>query len=222
VSDVNLGLNISHATRGQLKVTLQAPGDATATTIVNTSSDSYDNYDVLIDDASGNAINDGSNDTVASPYYDRTAGPSTNGSLDSFNRVRSLGTWTVFICDNTNNTTGSVNLVRLDLTGTPTAVELKSFTATGSRKATILSWETTSELDNLGFNLYRATSMDGVRTRLNAKLIPTLVYPGSPFGAVYSYTDTSPKPKLPYYYWLENLDIHGNTELHGPIQLKTK
>ena len=222
ISDVNLGINISHATRGQLKVTLQAPGDATATTIVNTSTDSHDNYDVLIDDSSGNPINDNDNDLVASPYYDRTAGPSTNGSLDSFNGVRALGTWTVFICDNTTNTTGAVNLVRLDLSGIPTAVGLKSFRATGSGRATTLSWETTSEINNLGFNLYRATSINGVRTKLNDRLIPTKVYPGSPFGAVYSYTDTSPRPKLPYYYWLENLDIFGGAELHGPIQLKTK
>ncbi len=118
VSDLNVGLNLTHATRGQLKVTLKAPGDATATTIVNTSTDAYDNYDVLVDDASTNNINDGSNDTVASPYYDRTAGPSTNASLDAFNGKSALGTWTMVICDGTSGTTGTASRVKLDLAGT--------------------------------------------------------------------------------------------------------
>ena len=119
ISDVNIGVNVTHATRGQVRVTLKAPGDATATTIINTSSDTYDNYDVLVDDASTSAINDGSNDTVASPYYesDRRAGPSTNASLDAFTGKSSLGTWTMTICDGTSSTTGTVNRVKLDIAG---------------------------------------------------------------------------------------------------------
>ena len=38
----------------------------------------------------------------------------------------------------------------------PTAVKLLSFTATGQKKAIVLNWETASETDNLGFNLYRS------------------------------------------------------------------
>ena len=119
VTDVNLGVNISHASRGQLRVTLKAPNDSSATTIINTASDTYDNYDVLVDDASANPLNDSSNDTVALPYFDRTAGPSTNGSLDSFNGKSALGTWTVFVCDNTGSTTGTLNLLDLQIQGTP-------------------------------------------------------------------------------------------------------
>ena len=118
ITDVNLGLNISHATRGQIKVTLKSPTDTAATTIINIASDSYDNYDFLVDDASTSAVNDGNNDTVGSPYYDRTVGPSANGSLDAFNGKSSLGVWTVFVCDNTSGTTGTVNRVKLVLQGT--------------------------------------------------------------------------------------------------------
>ena len=99
----------------------------------------------------------------------------------------------------------------------PTAVELLSFTATSAKKATILEWETASEIDNLGFNLYRATTVDGPRYKLNAELIPTLVYPGSPYGAAYAYTDADVKKNLTYYYWLEDLDIYGYSEWHGPV-----
>ena len=39
-----------------------------------------------------------------------------------------------------------------------TAVRLASFAATGSDSAVRLDWETASELDNLGFHLYRGVS----------------------------------------------------------------
>jgi hypothetical protein len=110
----------------------------------------------------------------------------------------------------------------------PTALELLSFTASGRKKSIILNWETANETENLGFHLYRSTSIDGRRTRINAELIPTLVPPGSPFGAVYEYTDTplekvtrhdfmAPQART-YYYWLEDVDIYGRTETHGPVQ----
>jgi len=117
VTDVNLGVNITHATRGQVKVTLKAPADTAETTIITSSSDSYDNYDVWVDDSSANPLNDGNNDSVSEPYYDRTAGPSSDGSLESFNGKNSQGTWTVFICDNSSGTSGTVNRMVLEVLG---------------------------------------------------------------------------------------------------------
>jgi len=117
ITDVNLGINLSHSRRGQVRVTLKSPTDVTATTIINTASDTYDNYDVMVDDASSNALNDRNNDSYTSPYYDRTAGPSVNGSLDAFDGKNSLGTWTVFVCDNTSSTTGTLRRVKLVVSG---------------------------------------------------------------------------------------------------------
>jgi len=102
-----------------VRVTLKSPTDVTATTIINTASDTYDNYDVMVDDASSNALNDGYHDSIASPYYDRTAGPSVNGSLDAFDGKNSLGTWTVFVCDDTRYTNGTLNRVKLVVSGDP-------------------------------------------------------------------------------------------------------
>ncbi len=117
VSDVNLGINLSHASRGQVRVTLQSPTDTTATTVIANSSDTYDNYDVWVDDGSNNPVNDGNNDDVAAPYFDRTVGPSSNGALDSFNGKAAYGEWTVFVCDNSGGTTGTVNLIELEVIG---------------------------------------------------------------------------------------------------------
>jgi carboxypeptidase T len=99
----------------------------------------------------------------------------------------------------------------------PTAVTLVSFTATGEGKAIALTWETASEVDTLGFDLYRAVQVDGTRTKINDELIPSQVAPGSSCGAVYSYRDRGARPNRTYYYWLEDVDIYGDTRLQGPV-----
>lgn len=104
----------------------------------------------------------------------------------------------------------------------PTAVTLVSFSANGAGDAVTLDWETSSEVDNLGFNLYRAESAGGTKTLLNAELIPSGVYPGSPSGATYEFTDTGITKNTTYYYWLEDVDIHGGKTLHGPVTASVK
>ncbi len=99
----------------------------------------------------------------------------------------------------------------------PTAIDLISFTATPAKRSIVLNWETSNEIDNLGFNIYRATSETGLRTKLNTTLIPTNTPPGSTYGSVYTYIDTEVKPRTIYYYWLEDLDINGIATLHGPV-----
>lgn len=103
----------------------------------------------------------------------------------------------------------------------PTAVELRSFTASVAKTAITLRWETASEETNLGFNIYRAGSIDAQRVRLNAELIPS-PYPGSPEGAAYSYVDGQLDGSKVYYYWLEALDIYGHSDMHGPLEVRVK
>jgi hypothetical protein len=100
----------------------------------------------------------------------------------------------------------------------PAGVDLLSFAAMGATNAIVLNWETASEPDNLGFNLYRAESLQGEQTKLNEVLIPTLVPPGTNEGAQYEYTDGDVVPGTTYYYWLEDVDIYGGTRLHGPVE----
>jgi hypothetical protein len=98
----------------------------------------------------------------------------------------------------------------------PTAVTLASFTATPTGRALLVEWETATEIDNLGFNLYRSDSPGGERLRLNASLIPSQA-PGSPVGAIYTFLDETVAPGIAAYYWLEDVDIYGTATLHGPI-----
>ena len=52
-----------------------------------------------------------------------------------------------------------------------TAVELMSFSAVPGDSSVVHQWQTGSELDNLGFHLYRGPSADGPWTRITASMI---------------------------------------------------
>jgi hypothetical protein len=97
----------------------------------------------------------------------------------------------------------------------PTAVELLSFTAQGLDSAVDLTWTTTSELNNLGFHLYRSLGAEGPYQRITSAAIPGLG--SSPSGATYRYTDSGLENGTTYYYKLEDIETTGRTELHGPV-----
>ncbi len=97
IVNVKFGFVAEHRSRGDIRVILEHP-DGTRVTVVNSNgADSNRNYDIELDDASGNPINDGDNDDIDSPYYDRTASPSN--PLSAFDGKSSNGVWKVEICD---------------------------------------------------------------------------------------------------------------------------
>ena len=96
-----------------------------------------------------------------------------------------------------------------------TAVELMSFSATGADAAVDLAWQTGSELDNLGFHLYRGPAAAGPWTRLTSSLIPGLG--SSPVGQDYSWRDTGLVNGQRYYYRLEDVDTASVSTFHGPV-----
>jgi hypothetical protein len=98
-------------------------------------------------------------------------------------------------------------------------VRLARFEGWPERAAVHVEWETVSEVNNLGFNLYRADAADGPYMKLNEELIPSQV-PGQPGGAVYVWTDSTVQVGRTYYYKLEDVDIYGYTTLHGPVRVK--
>ena len=70
----------------------------------------------------------------------------------------------------------------------------------------------------VGFNLYRAETLDGAKHKLNAVLIPAL-NPDTLLGASYQFFDVVDQGKR-YYYWLE-LVKHQGTELLEPVIVDT-
>ena len=84
----------------------------------------------------------------------------------------------------------------------------------GQRHAVELTWRTGSELNNLGFNLYRSTSAHGPFELITGRLVPGLG--SSPAGATYEYRDEGLVNDTTYFYELEDVETTGATERHGP------
>lgn len=97
--------------------------------------------------------------------------------------------------------------------GDPTSLTVSSPTASALDHSIQVDWLTSSELDILGFNLYRSTALNGPQAlvyQVQAK------HPGKPWGDSYGYNDTNAQPGVTYFYWLEVLWKDGSTELLDP------
>jgi len=96
-----------------------------------------------------------------------------------------------------------------------TEVKLSSFTAIPGDASVALEWRTASELDNLGFHVYRGSSENGPWTRLTSSLIPGLG--SSAVGQAYSFRDKGLTNGTRYFYRLDDVDASSKTTSHGPV-----
>jgi len=94
-------------------------------------------------------------------------------------------------------------------------IELSAFTATAGDGEITLRWNTESEVENLGFNIYRSAKYNDQLSIINDQLIPGAGSSSS--RQEYKYVDNGLTNGVTYWYKLEDVDYSGNTELHGPI-----
>ena len=106
--------------------------------------------------------------------------------------------------------------------GGPLPVQLSSFySKRNDTGAVVITWSTESELDNAGFNILRSQSRTGEFVRINAQLIPGAGTTGEK--SAYTWTDTSAKPNVLYFYQIEDVSLAGDhrtlrtTRLRGHI-----
>ena len=99
----------------------------------------------------------------------------------------------------------------------PAAVSLVSFEAAPASGGVQLSWETVSEIDNTGFNVYRSLTAEQPDELL--AFVPSQA-PGSTQGASYTFFDSNVVDGQTYWYWLEDVSVDGSMTLHGPISVQ--
>lgn len=103
-------------------------------------------------------------------------------------------------------------VVRLVPLGEPTAITLASFEVEVNDGQAMVIWETATEIDNAGFNIYRASSSDGPWTQVNSALIAAEGDPVS--GAQYTFADRPGRGT--FYYRLADIDFFGLSTVHEP------
>lgn len=82
----------------------------------------------------------------------------------------------------------------------------------------LIEWQTATEIDTIGFNLYRANQLEGPYQKLNASLILAANDPLR--GGSYHYVDANVMPNRIYYYQLEDVDTQGKTTRHEPVSVQ--
>jgi hypothetical protein len=95
------------------------------------------------------------------------------------------------------------------------AVDLVSFTADAGPDSVTLKWQTASEMDTEGFNIWRSEAQAGPYTQLNASLIPA--QGNSISGASYEFTDEDVVRGATYFYKLQDVDTGGATTFSQPV-----
>jgi len=154
----------------------------------------------------------GADNGASNGRYDYVATVTTTGSTGSYIDPIAIESWHIVIPATAG---GIINGCHSE-ESTPTAVTLVRFEALPENNQVHVEWETATELDNLGFNLYRGESATGPWVRLNSTIIPAQ-QPGSITGAVYEWLDEAVPPDTTVFYRLEDVDIRGVSTFHGPV-----
>lgn len=82
----------------------------------------------------------------------------------------------------------------------------------------IITWETASEVETIGFNILRSESLEDKPMQINEQLIPSSS--DSLSESAYTYTDTNVRAGTTYYYYLDDIESNGANNRHGPIEIK--
>ena len=104
--------------------------------------------------------------------------------------------------------------------GGPLPVALSSFRPVRMETGEVrIRWRTESELDNAGFNILRGETRDGDFTVINLKgIIPG--HGTSSEQHLYSYTDTTARSDVIYYYCIEDVSFDGVRQTLATVRLK--
>ena len=98
-------------------------------------------------------------------------------------------------------------------------VQLSQFRPDRTETGTVvIQWTTESEMDNAGFNILRSQTKTGEFKVINAQLIP-----GAGTTAernTYTWTDTTAKPNVVYYYQIEDVSFDGERQTLATVRLR--
>ncbi len=209
VIDINvLNFQVTHTWVGDLSATLTSPSGTTVTLFdgpgipASTFGCDGDNMAVNFDDSAGNSSAD----------FESTCDAGPNAISGSFQPLESLsaflgeeasGTWTLTIIDDYPSLDGGTFDgwgIDICLADAPLAVEMISFSANANQRSIDLKWNTSSEINNKGYNVMRSISPES-----GFEWIGWVDGMGVP--SDYNFTDQDVRNNTTYYYQLTQVDF---------------
>ena len=100
----------------------------------------------------------------------------------------------------------------------PLPVTLSHFRAEHTDAGVILKWTTESELDNAGFYIYRSQTKDGTFKVINPSMIQGAGTTSE--RNEYTWTDTTAKPNIAYYYQIEDISHAGERKQLATVRMR--
>jgi Tol biopolymer transport system component len=134
------------------------------------------------------------------------ANPSHNAGLELTNQT--------FITSS-NAGVASANFPIQNSMDTSLPVQLSSFSAASTAKGVTLNWRTETEVNNVGFNVYRSTTREGNY----AKIGFVDGHGSTAFSHDYSFDDRTAEADQTYFYLIESIDVEGNKERSDTISI---
>ncbi len=98
----------------------------------------------------------------------------------------------------------------------PAAVVLFDFFLRQENGGVVVCWQTASEADTQGFDLYREEA--GVWVKVNAAMVAAQGWPNGGIGAAYSVADLAAKVDGTYRYKLVEYETSGSSRDYGPFE----
>ena len=102
--------------------------------------------------------------------------------------------------------------------GDPLPVSLSHFRAELTDAGVVLRWITESELNNAGFNIRRSETQNGTFKIINPQLIQGAGTTSERH--TYTWTDTTAKPNVVYYYQIEDISHAGVREQLATVRMR--
>jgi subtilisin-like proprotein convertase family protein len=134
--------------------------------------------------------------------------------LSEFNGADPNGTWALYVIDDSLDDIGSFSGGwSLDITIQPTAVTMARMTAQTTRAGVLLRWQTGTEADLLGFQIYRSRGQSW--QRITRSLIAAK---GSVSGASYRYLDRTARHGVSHRYRIKAVNRDGTATWFGPVR----
>ncbi|NJO16290.1 MAG: hypothetical protein HC877_11215 [Thioploca sp.] len=144
--------------------------------------------------------------------FDKIAGTNTSKTSKNENDSGNPSQIFTLIYEKPYSIIANVDNENYDTDECPTLAELLDLKATRVSEGIKLEWQTATELDNAGFDLWRSETENGEYIKITDSLIPAK---GN--DSTYTFIDNNVEPGVTYYYQLEDIDFLGKSTFQNPI-----